>query len=100
MSTAAGPQDLKHEPNVRSTDAKARVTLPKGFTNSLVEIEQIDEFEVRIRKVVAIPSREAWLWKNPKARESVSTGLAQAENGELVDGPDLEADAAELQNED
>ena len=78
------------EPNVRSADSKARITLPKGFTNALVEIEQIDEFEVRIRKVAAIPVQEMWLWKNARACEAVMAGLEQEKNREFVNGPDLE----------
>ena len=88
------------ESNVRSTDAKARVTLPKGFSNTLVDIEQIDEFELRIRKVVAIPSRELWLWSNPESLAAVMKGLEQATNGVFADGPDLEADAAKFNNEE
>jgi hypothetical protein len=34
----------------RTTDQKARVSLPKTFANSTVIIEQVSETEVRIRK--------------------------------------------------
>jgi hypothetical protein len=39
----------------RTTDAKARVSLPKSFANSRVVIEEISETEVRIRKARVIP---------------------------------------------
>ena len=84
------------ESNIRSSDSKARITLPKGFTNTLLQVEQIDEFEVRIRKVAAIPVREMWLWHNPNALESVMIGIEGAKNCVYVDGPDLAADAAEF----
>ena len=90
----ATPPDRKNEPKTRQTDAKSRVTLPKEFANSLVDVEMVDEFEVRIRKVVAIPEREAWLWKNSNALGAVMIGLQQARAGELVEGPDLAADMA------
>jgi hypothetical protein len=77
----------------RNTDAKGRVTLPKGFADHLVIIEQIDETEVRIRKAHAIPENEAWLWKNFLAVGNVLRGLQEAKAGEFVDGPDLDADA-------
>jgi hypothetical protein len=42
----------------RTTDQKARVTLPKIFANSTVVIEQVSETEVRIRKAKVIPEDE------------------------------------------
>jgi hypothetical protein len=42
----------------RSTDAKGRVSLPKGFANSTVIIEQVSENELRIRKARVIPEDE------------------------------------------
>ena len=84
MATAT-PRNRKSDPKTRTTDAKGRVTLPKEFADSLVDIEQVDEFEVRIRKVVTIPEREAWLWKNTKALSAVMTGLDEAKGHEFVD---------------
>jgi len=92
--------DGKPEAKTRQTDAKARVTLPKEFADSLVSIERGDEFEARIRKVVTIPEREAWLWKNSKAIGAVMIGLAEAKAGELFDGPDVAADLDALGDED
>jgi bifunctional DNA-binding transcriptional regulator/antitoxin component of YhaV-PrlF toxin-antitoxin module len=90
------PQNRESDPKTRTTDAKGRVTLPKEFADCLVDIEQVDEFEVRIRKVVTIPEREAWLWKNSKALAAVMSGLAEAKRHEFVEGPDIAADAAEF----
>lgn len=42
----------------RSTDSKARVSLPKTFANATVIIEQISPTEVRIRKAVVVPADE------------------------------------------
>ena len=42
----------------RSTDQKARVTLPKSFANSTVLVEQVSETEVRIRKAKVLPMDE------------------------------------------
>ena len=95
MATAM-PQNRKGETKTRTTDAKGRVSLPQEFADSLVQIEQVDEFEVRIRKVVTIPEREAWLWKNAKALGAVMIGLEEATGREFVDGPDIAADAADF----
>jgi hypothetical protein len=42
----------------RTTDAKARVCLPKTFANATVLIEQVSETELRIRKALVIPEDE------------------------------------------
>jgi hypothetical protein len=43
---------------MRTTDAKGRVSLPKAFANATVIVEQISDTEVRIRKAVVIPEDE------------------------------------------
>lgn len=42
----------------RTTDRKARVSLPASFANSTVIIEQISDTEIRIRKAQVIPEDE------------------------------------------
>ncbi len=42
----------------RTTDPKARLTLPKAFANTTVLIEQISDTELRIRKAQVIPEEE------------------------------------------
>ena len=42
----------------RTTDAKARVSLPKSFANTRVVIEEVSDTEVRIRKARVIPEGE------------------------------------------
>jgi Protein of unknown function (DUF1778) len=42
----------------RTTDTKARVTLPRAFANSTVIIERVSETELRIRKARVIPEDE------------------------------------------
>ena len=42
----------------RTTDSKGRVSLPRGFANSTVIVEQVSDTEVRIRKAVVIPEDE------------------------------------------
>jgi len=71
-------------------DAKGRVTLGKSFANSLVIIKSCDDV-VEIVRAEAVPAREAWLFKNKRAYESVMRGLEQAARGEFVEAPDLEA---------
>lgn len=82
----------------RSTDKKGRLTLPKEFADSLVIMEQIGDSEIRIRKARAIPEDEVWLWKNPVASGKVLEGLKEARTGEFVAGPNLDADAAHVED--
>ncbi|MFL5245091.1 MAG: DUF1778 domain-containing protein [Gemmataceae bacterium] len=42
----------------RTTDQKARITLPKSFANSTVIVEHVSETEVRIRKAKVIAEEE------------------------------------------
>jgi Protein of unknown function (DUF1778) len=42
----------------RSTDAKGRICLPKGFANATVIIDHLSDTELRIRKAVVIPQDE------------------------------------------
>jgi uncharacterized protein (DUF1778 family) len=42
----------------RTTDAKARISLPRAFANATVIIEQVSETELRIRKARVIPEDE------------------------------------------
>ncbi len=43
---------------MRTTDQKARVSLPKSFANATLLIEQVSETELRIRKAQVIPEDE------------------------------------------
>ncbi len=44
---------------IRTTDSKARLSLPKAFANSTVIIETINASEIRIRKAKVIPEGDA-----------------------------------------
>ena len=78
----------------KQADRKGRVTLGERFANRTVIVKEIDETEVVITLARIMPEREAWLFKNPKARAMVLKGLKQAKAGELAEAPDLNADEA------
>ena len=44
--------------DIRTTDQKGRISLPKAFANSTVIVEEISETEIRIRKAKVIPEDE------------------------------------------
>lgn len=43
---------------IRTTDKKARVSLPSAFANATVVIEQVSDTELRIRKAQVVPEDE------------------------------------------
>lgn len=51
----------------RTTDAKARLVLPKSFANATVVIEQVSETELRVRRAKVVPEDEL-----PFAEESAA----------------------------
>jgi hypothetical protein len=86
----------------KMVDQKGRVSLGPRFAGSMVLIDDSNPDQIIIKRAVAIPAAEAWLYKNQAALESVRKGLAQARNGEFaVASPDLDGDgelAAELED--
>jgi hypothetical protein len=67
----------------RTTDAKGRVSLPKGFANATVIIEQVSDTEVRIRKARVIPEDEIRFeeeMRSPLSDRDRDTFLAMLEN--------------------
>jgi hypothetical protein len=67
------------------------LTLGKEFANRLVIVQELGGGVVRIVRAKAVPEREMWLYKNPKALKSLLDGLEDARNGRLVEGPDMDA---------
>jgi uncharacterized protein (DUF1778 family) len=68
----------------RTTDAKGRVCLPKGFANATVIIEQLSETELRVRKARVVPEDEI------RFREETALVLSDRDRDrflELLDHP-------------
>ena len=51
----------------RSTDAKGRICLPKGFANATVIIDRVSETEIHIRKAVVIPQDDVRFYEETAA---------------------------------
>lgn len=75
----------------KTADSKGRVALGKEFAGSLVIVRHVAEGVVQIIKAEAVPAREAWLHRSPKALAMVMEGIEQAKAGDLTDGPDMTA---------
>jgi hypothetical protein len=52
---------------LRTTDQKARITLPKRFANATVIIEEVGDSELRIRKAKVIPEDEIQFYEESVA---------------------------------
>ena len=63
----------------RTTDAKARVSLPKAFANATVIIKQVNDAEVRIRKAKVIPEDEVRFY------EETATPLSDRDRNLFLD---------------
>jgi hypothetical protein len=79
-------------PLTRTTDRKARVSLPQSFANATVIIEQVSDTELRIRKAQVIPEDEL------PFREEAATPLSDRDRDRflsLLDNPPSANDALE-----
>ncbi len=75
-------------------DSKGRLVLGRVLAGRMVIVDDSDPDHIIITPAVAIPEREAWLYKNEEALRRVREGLAQARSGQFSRTPlDLEADA-------
>src|SRR3954466_3229045 len=69
---------------IRTTDRKARVSLPQSFANATIIIEQVSDTELRIRKAQVIPEDEL------RFREEVASPLSDRDRDlflSLIDNP-------------
>lgn len=71
---------------LKTIDGKGRLTLGREFAGRTVKVERNND-GITVTFVRMVPDREAWLWENETAKGTVDRGLAQAERGELGDGP-------------
>ena len=76
----------------KTVDARGRLTLGPEFANRLVIVRRLDDGGLEIVPAEAVPAREAWLHKNPKALKAVREGLEEARSGQFAEAPDLKAD--------
>jgi uncharacterized protein (DUF1778 family) len=52
------PKGLAMQIETRTTDAKARLVLPKSFANATVVVEQLNDTEIRVRRAKVVPEDE------------------------------------------
>jgi hypothetical protein len=67
----------------RTADRKGRITLGSEFAGKRFFVWE-EAGEIVLVPAAVIPEREAWLYQNPEAIQSVQSGLEQARSGQFV----------------
>ena len=82
-------------------DSKGRIALGRKYANTMFIVTE-ESGRFIIEPGVVVPEREAWLYENQSALESVRRGLQQAKDGRFSKTPpDIDADdelTAELED--
>lgn len=86
---------MPRDPQIRTIDSKGRVNVGAAHAGLQVVLEE-SPTELILKPVKAVPVREAWLWENESALESVRRGIEQAAAGDLSDGPENLDDALDF----
>lgn len=88
----------------KTLDSKDRLTIGarlKAIIGKKMKVEGFMVYvgkngDILLRPSVSVPSREAWLYKNPDVINSVRKGLQQASEGKLTRVNDFDAFIEEL----
>ena len=84
---------------VSSLDSKKRITLKdKVMKEPPLEHMKIDAFEIHIgdegdillRPMANIPSKELWIYRNPKVLKRIQRGLQDAQDGKIKEVKNLQ----------
>jgi hypothetical protein len=78
MSTYLGAE-------LKRPDAAGRITIGKENKDKLYAVQPQANGDILLSPVVIRHEREAWLFDNPEALESVKRGLEQSARGEIHD---------------
>ena len=70
---------------LRKPDAQGRIIIGKEHKDETFSVERLSNGDILLRPVVGIHKREAWLFANRHALESVERGLDDAAAGRVHD---------------
>ncbi len=95
MKGTAPKRSTTHRASPVVVDSRRRVCLAKladevakalgeDIRNLSFEVTLSADLQILLTPLVAVPAREAWLWRNPEARASVWRGMEQAKRKELA----------------
>ena len=83
---------------IKTIDSKSRLTLGRKILKLVTAQSGMEEFQIfygedgdiLLRPMVSIPSKEAWIYRNPKVLKAIREGLAEAKEGRLEKAKDLD----------
>ena len=65
----------------KNTDSRGRLALGQRFANQRFIVTEMSETEIKLEVACVVPAREAWLYKNRIALDSVRRGIEDARAG-------------------
>lgn len=82
---------------IKTMDSKNRINLGEKVLKAISSKNKADAYKVFVGKdgdillkpVVAVPSREAWIYDNPKVLKQIRDGLNEANEGKVEKVKDL-----------
>ncbi|RKY30791.1 MAG: hypothetical protein DRP74_06240 [Candidatus Omnitrophota bacterium] len=83
------------EVDVKTVDSKNRISLGEKVLRLFTKVDAFKVFvgkegDILLRPMVNIPSREAWIYQNPKVLNQIRQGLAEAQQGKTEKAEDLD----------
>ncbi|HDZ21662.1 hypothetical protein LCGC14_0340110 [marine sediment metagenome] len=79
-------------------DKQGRLSLGPEYKYALVLVTHRSDGSLVVEPALAMPKRELWVHRG-EAGKSMARALDQARSGQFVDGPDVEADLAEFEDD-
>ncbi|OPX28453.1 MAG: hypothetical protein B1H08_05900 [Candidatus Omnitrophica bacterium 4484_171] len=82
----------------KTVDFKNRITLGRKILKLVAAHAGVEEFQILygedgdilLRPMVSIPSKEAWIYRNPNVLKAIRQGLAEAREGKIEKAEDLD----------
>lgn len=70
-------------------DSKGRLTLGAEYASQTVLVDHTENGRIIITPAVVIPADEAWVFQDSAANAALESGLRDARDGRLSDGPSI-----------
>lgn len=86
--------------DIKKVDKRGRITISKSLEKLPDDVEEFEIYvkngEIILKPLIRIPAREAWLFKDKSALNSLLKGLADMKRGELTEIDKLDKFLKEL----
>ncbi len=82
------------KPKYVRADSKGRITIAQ-VAGEVFQVRRKSDGRIVLEPMTMIPTREAWLFRNPSALKSVRRGLQQSAAGKIVKLPPVSSDESD-----